>query len=404
MFDNIIGQEAVVEELIRDIHSRALPQALLFHGSPLSGKLTTALELARVLQCLKGTAEWSCDCQACSENRLLEHPYLLLLGPGNFVDEIRAATAALLRTRQLPARFLLVRAVRKLTRRFDPVLWEGMAKLLAPFLGQLQDLEDALARVMPMSELPDPADLEKITNSIVELAAKIRGKIRSDTIPIHQIRKVSFWAHTTSQKSRKVIILQNSDRMLDASRNALLKILEEPPADTYFILITSRKESIIPTVKSRLRQIQFADRTPEVSDEILKRIFRETTGTYHSLKQFFLACSTDPLVLKRESERFYQSLLNESASDFFTADDGDSPFLSDLEDRKIFAAFLQELTASAREHFRQLSESGALTEENIRRFERWNVSLRGQFILLDSLNLSPRLLVENLFQEMLTAV
>ena len=91
MFDNVLGQDAVVEKLERDVRRGTLPGALLFHGSPLSAKLTTALELARVLQCLKQTAEWNCGCHACRQNRLLEYPYLLLLGKRDFVDEIRAA-------------------------------------------------------------------------------------------------------------------------------------------------------------------------------------------------------------------------------------------------------------------------------------------------------------------------
>ena len=404
MFDNILGQESVIDELKRDIHQSTLPRSLLFHGSPLTGKLTTALELARVLQCARGSAEWGCTCQECAQNRLLQHPYLLMLGPASFVDEIRAAADSLLRTLQIPARFLLIRAVRKLIRRFDRVLWEGKENRLSPFLGQLEDLEDELEKIMPASELPAHAKLEKTIARIIELATKIVDKMPNDTLPIHQVRKASFWAHTTSQKTRKVIILENADRMLDASRNALLKILEEPPADTYFILITSRKESIIPTLKSRLRQIHFADRTREVSDEILTRIFREPTGAYSSLKQFFLGWSTDPLVLKTECDRFYRSLLNGNAAEFFSDEDGDSPFLKELEDRKVFAAFLQELTSAVQDLFRQQSREGTLEPASLRRFERWNASLRGQFVLLDSLNLSPRLLAENLFQEMLAAV
>jgi DNA polymerase III subunit delta' len=49
----------------------------------------------------------------------------------------------------------------------------------------------------------------------------------------------------------KVFIIEDADRMLAASSNALLKTLEEPPLNTYFILIASDPKSLLPTILSR---------------------------------------------------------------------------------------------------------------------------------------------------------
>ena len=51
--------------------------------------------------------------------------------------------------------------------------------------------------------------------------------------------------------------------MLESVRNALLKILEEPPADTVFILTTSRRNAVMSTILSRVRTYQFNERTLE---------------------------------------------------------------------------------------------------------------------------------------------
>lgn len=52
----------------------------------------------------------------------------------------------------------------------------------------------------------------------------------------------------------QVFILENADTLKDAAANSLLKILEEPPPDTYFILTTDNADKILPTVLSRCRK------------------------------------------------------------------------------------------------------------------------------------------------------
>ncbi len=56
----------------------------------------------------------------------------------------------------------------------------------------------------------------------------------------------------------KVFIIDDVDRMLPTSSNALLKTLEEPPADTYFILVTSDIKALLPTIVSRAQAVHFA--------------------------------------------------------------------------------------------------------------------------------------------------
>ncbi len=55
----------------------------------------------------------------------------------------------------------------------------------------------------------------------------------------------------------KVFIIHDAHQMLPSSSNALLKTLEEPFPNTYFILLTSQAESILPTILSRSRKIPF---------------------------------------------------------------------------------------------------------------------------------------------------
>ncbi len=56
---------------------------------------------------------------------------------------------------------------------------------------------------------------------------------------------------------RKVAIVDDADNLNREASNAFLKTLEEPPAGSFLIFITSRPDSLLPTVRSRLQQVRF---------------------------------------------------------------------------------------------------------------------------------------------------
>ncbi len=55
----------------------------------------------------------------------------------------------------------------------------------------------------------------------------------------------------------RFFIIDDADKMNDPAANALLKTLEEPPSTTHIFLITSRPESLLPTIRSRCQTIRF---------------------------------------------------------------------------------------------------------------------------------------------------
>lgn len=59
--------------------------------------------------------------------------------------------------------------------------------------------------------------------------------------------------------NKKVIIINDADKMNSSAQNALLKVLEEPPVYATLILITSNKEKIIRTILSRVTEVRFND-------------------------------------------------------------------------------------------------------------------------------------------------
>lgn len=71
---------------------------------------------------------------------------------------------------------------------------------------------------------------------------------------------------------RKLVIIDEAERMNQSASNAFLKTLEEPPSGSVIILITSSPESLPSTIRSRCCRISFTPIPEKETEEILKRI------------------------------------------------------------------------------------------------------------------------------------
>lgn len=97
--------------------------------------------------------------------------------------------------------------------------------------------------------------IQESSHPDVHLIATEQNK---DSISIEQIRNMQkdvclrpFLAEL------KVYIIEDAERMSEEATNSLLKILEEPPSDTVFILTTSSPQNIFPTIISRCQTVRF---------------------------------------------------------------------------------------------------------------------------------------------------
>jgi len=394
MFDNIIGHRETVALLSAQLAGGILPRAVLFHGPAYSGKLSTALESARVLSCLRATAEWGCACASCERHRALTHPDLLLLGPRYFDVEMAASADAFRRTGVPAARTLFVRAVRKLLRRFDPALWDAEGAEGRRVLAQAAAVED-LIEGLPGEGGP-ATRMDKAAQSVVEAASKLLDSFRTSNIPIQQIRRLALWAHLAPGVSRKVAIIEGAEAINDSSRSALLKLLEEPPEGITLILSTTRRGAIIPTILSRVRPYHFGERPAAEQADVLRRIFREEPGEYPLLRDYFLAWrALNPNVLRSLAARF-MALVADSAR----ADGALQELIDELVQGggtpEAFCVFCEELLG---ELHRRLpgAEPGLLA------LERWNALVREAAEFARLYNPGAALQLESLYYRMRAA-
>ncbi|MCX7978503.1 MAG: DNA polymerase III subunit [Bdellovibrionaceae bacterium] len=69
--------------------------------------------------------------------------------------------------------------------------------------------------------------------------------------------RVVEWLHLRGWSQRRVILLDEAEKLNLAAANKLLKTLEEPPADTFIFLVSSSPATLLPTIRSRCRNVIF---------------------------------------------------------------------------------------------------------------------------------------------------
>lgn len=81
---------------------------------------------------------------------------------------------------------------------------------------------------------------------------------------VEQMRQIEKEANFRPFEGKaRVFLIDEADKLNDASANALLKVLEEPPRTSHLILITARPAMLLPTILSRCQMIRFAPLTPD---------------------------------------------------------------------------------------------------------------------------------------------
>jgi DNA polymerase-3 subunit gamma/tau len=277
VFENIIGQP-IIEQIKNDLESNTLPSSLLFAGGAATAKGSTALELARVLSCSASgeIALWNCKCPSCAHHRTLSHPDLICIGSRQFQCEIIAGKNILLRDPDNEAgKIFFQRAVKKLLLRFSNIVWEGDPKI-SKFNKTLEDINDEMDSLLQWN-VNSKTNLEKLLAYIVDDTRKLESEGMTEFIPVSHVRNAAYWLRTTPNGRRKVLIIENAEKMNDAARNSLLKILEEPPETAVIILSSSKPEALLPTVLSRLRHYSFSKRSAKAESDIISRVFRDNS-------------------------------------------------------------------------------------------------------------------------------
>jgi len=202
LFAQVAAPVALKKRLIEMATTKRVAHALLFLGNDGGSQLPLAIAFAQYLFCQNPGETDSCDtCPSCLKINKLAHPDLNLVFPIALSKDVRFS---------------------------DHVLTEFREAFLGfPYLN-INDWFNALD-----AENKQPIIAKDESNEI--------------------IRKLSY----TSYEGRgKVMLIWMPEKMNTDAANKILKILEEPPEDTFFFLVSSASDGLLPTIISRTQLIK----------------------------------------------------------------------------------------------------------------------------------------------------
>jgi DNA polymerase-3 subunit delta' len=127
-------------------------------------------------------------------------------------------------------------------------------------------------------------DFNYIYKELIEFTKEGKNKSAPVDLPIDVIREFLIEKAPTKPilSDRKVFVVSEAEKLNTASQNALLKVLEEPPHYCTIILLCTRMEKLLPTIRSRCQTIRFG---PIDSDIIIENL--KGAGLEHGKAQFF---------------------------------------------------------------------------------------------------------------------
>jgi DNA polymerase-3 subunit delta' len=154
-----------------------------------------------------------------------------------------------------------------------------------PFdLGGIETPDDhPIVKLVEAGSHPDMRWLERITND--------KGNLNRN-IKVEQIRELGeFMSMTAALSPWRVAVIDTVDELEPSGANALLKMLEEPPANTLFFLVSHAPGRLLPTIRSRCRRLDFTNldddamtsileaQSPALTDSQRKRIISMSSGS-----------------------------------------------------------------------------------------------------------------------------
>lgn len=119
-------------------------------------------------------------------------------------------------------------------------------------------------------------DFRMITKELVKYTEKGKNKTTPVQMPIDVIREflIDRIANKPMMGNHVIFVMDEAEKVNNASQNAMLKVLEEPPGHCVIILLCSRPDDMLPTTLSRCQVIRFGEIAEE---EIVKRLGEQGT-------------------------------------------------------------------------------------------------------------------------------
>ena len=129
-----------------------------------------------------------------------------------------------------------------------------------------------IAKLVDAGSHPDLLWVERVENP------KKPGTLFKNIL-VNQVREIGkSLSLTTSISPWRAIVFDTADELEAAGANALLKMLEEPPANTLFFLVSHAPGRLLPTIRSRCRRLEFGKLGDDAMTSLLSHSLPETNS------------------------------------------------------------------------------------------------------------------------------
>ena len=113
-----------------------------------------------------------------------------------------------------------------------------------------------------------------------------KGTALSAEIRVDDVRRLkSFFSLTSAEGGRRVVVVDAADEMNASAANALLKLLEEPPANATLLLVSHQPARLLPTIRSRCRELRLVPLAPEAIAAALAQAEQPVEGDAAALAE-----------------------------------------------------------------------------------------------------------------------
>ena len=223
-FGEIYGNDALKARLKKMVDEDRLSHAILFVEQEGMGGLAFALALAQYINCTDRGQDSCGECPSCRRIAKLAYPDVHFAFPVNTSPKLSDQ--------------------------------EKKKPLSSYFLSDWNNLV-AANPYFDSHELYEALGIEN----------------KAATISVHEAREIaSALALQPFESDYKIMIIWQPEKMNTEAANKLLKLLEEPPAGTYFLMVTQSLESMLTTVRSRCQIIRLQPmEREEIADVLCKR-------------------------------------------------------------------------------------------------------------------------------------
>lgn len=229
LFSEIVGHDDLKKRLIQSVNENRVAHAQLFVGTEGSGKMVLAIAYAQYINCQNRTESDSCGvCPSCKKYMSLSHPDLHFIFPTATNKSVKKDSESDL------------------------------------FLAEWREYFSDCQGYVNLSEWFDKLDIENKQGII-----NVRD---ASTV----IRKLSFKSY---ESEYKVVILWMPEKLNVFSANKLLKLIEEPPEKTLFLLVAENQEEVLSTIRSRCVLVK----VPRLDTAVIKDALVEKCGCSEQL-------------------------------------------------------------------------------------------------------------------------